>query len=98
MAEKQLFTIKPFTLNKLIYYALWVIGATLLFPLAGKAQDILKGGEVHGSMQADAAYYVRDLKMGITDSALNGNLIKMNGFTEINYTLGNFTAGMRFET
>ena len=62
-----------------------------------KAQDVLKGSEVHGSMQMDASYYLADPKNGITDSTLAGNLIRMNGFTEVNYSLGNFTAGMRFE-
>lgn len=36
--------------------------------------------------------------MGITDSTLDGKLARMNGFAEINYTLKNFTAGMRFES
>ena len=68
-----------------------------LAPLMVKSQDVLKGGEVHGSMQADASYYLTDSKTGITDSTLAGQLIRMNAFTEVNYTLGNFTAGMRFE-
>lgn len=71
--------------------------AVLLIPVAAGAQDLLKGSEVHGSMQADAAYYLADPKTGITDSTLDGKLIRMNAFTDINYTLGNFTAGMRFE-
>ena len=71
--------------------------AVLLIPVADGAQDLLKGSEVHGSMQADAAYYLADPKTGITDSTLDGKLIRMNAFTDINYTLGNFTAGMRFE-
>jgi hypothetical protein len=48
-------------------------------------------------MQADASYYLTDPKTGITDSTLAGKLIRMNAFTEVNYSLGNFTAGMRFE-
>ncbi|MEI7725735.1 MAG: DUF6029 family protein [Bacteroidota bacterium] len=66
-------------------------------PVLLKAQDFLKGSEVHGSMQADATYYLTDPKTGITDSTLAGKLIRMNAFTEVNYSLGNFTAGMRFE-
>jgi hypothetical protein len=62
-----------------------------------RAQNILDGSEVHGSVQADAAYYLTDKKNGITDTTLDGKLIRMNGFTEVNYSLGNFTAGMRFE-
>jgi hypothetical protein len=61
------------------------------------AQDILKGSQISGSFEADAQYYMKDAKMGISDSSLNGQLARMNGFTEINYSLKNFSAGMRFE-
>ncbi len=84
-------------MNKLTYFVLGVVGAISLFPLNASSQDLLKGSEVHGSMQMDAAYYLKDNKMGITDSTLGGKLIRMNAFTEVNYSLGNFTAGMRFE-
>lgn len=69
----------------------------LFFPALVNAQDFLKGSEVHGNTQLDAIYYMPDNKLGITDSSLDGRLIRMNGYTEINYSLGNFTAGMRFE-
>jgi len=68
-----------------------------LCPVLVKSQDVLKGSEIHGSMQSDAIYYLTDPKTGITDSTLDGKLIRMNAFTEVNYSLGNFTAGMRFE-
>ncbi len=84
-------------MNKRIYYVLGTISLMFLIPLSVKSQDAFKGSEVHGSMQADAAYYLTDTKMGISDSTLAGNLIRMNAFTEVNYSLGNFTAGMRFE-
>ena len=48
-------------------------------------------------MQADATYYLTDPETGITDSTLDGKVIRMNAFTEVSYSLGNFTAGMRFE-
>jgi len=68
-----------------------------MFPVAARSQDILKGSEIHGNFQADASYYLTDPKTGINDSTLAGKLIRMNGFTEVGYTLGNFTAGLRFE-
>jgi hypothetical protein len=74
-----------------------VIGLLLSETAGLNAQNILSGSEVHGSMQADATYYLTDPKTGITDSTLAGKLMRMNGFTEVNYSLGNFTAGMRFE-
>jgi hypothetical protein len=75
-------------------------GLILLFyivPLVTNAQDIIKGSQVSGNFQADAQYYLTDSKMGITDSSLDGRLTRMNGFTEINYSFRNFSAGMRFE-
>jgi len=85
-------------LKRPIHYLLGALGMMLLFSQTAKSQDLFKGSEVHGSMQADAAYYLSDSKMGINDSTLAGKLLRMNGFTEVNYSLGNFSAGMRFET
>jgi len=76
-------------------------GLLLLFcinPLLTTAQDVLKGSQISGSFEADAQYYMKDAKMGINDSSLNGQLARMNGFMEINYSLKNFSAGMRFES
>ena len=69
----------------------------LIVPGLSFGQDIIKGSEVSGNFQADAQYYTQDTKMGITDSSIDGRLLRMNGFTEINYGYKNFTAGMRFE-
>jgi hypothetical protein len=80
-----------------IIFLLAAIGVLLPVINQLQAQDFLKGSEIHGSMQADAVYYLTDPKTGITDSTLDGKLIRMNGFTEVNYSLGNFSAGMRFE-
>ncbi len=68
-----------------------------LFPALTFAQDAFKYGEVHGNLQSDAQYYMPDSKMGITDSSIDGKLLRMNSFTNVIYTLGSFSAGMRFE-
>ncbi len=68
-----------------------------IFPYFLNAQDLIGGSQVSGSFQADAQYYLKDSKMNITDSSLDGRLARMNGFTEINYSFKNFSAGMRFE-
>jgi hypothetical protein len=68
-----------------------------IIPFITNAQDLIKGSQVSGSFQADAQYYLKDSKMNITDSSLDGRLTRVNGFTEINYSFKNFTAGMRFE-
>ncbi|HTX89443.1 MAG TPA: DUF6029 family protein [Bacteroidales bacterium] len=68
-----------------------------LLTLSLRSQDFIKNGEIHGIFQADAAWYMNDAKMGITDSTLAGKVFRMNGMTGVTYTYGNFSAGMRFE-
>ncbi len=85
------------TVKRYFYSICLLIMQAIFFPGWLSAQDFLKGSEVHGSSQADVIYYLPDSKMGITDSSIAGRLIRMNGFTEVNYSLGDFSAGMRFE-
>lgn len=74
-----------------------LFAAGMALPFLSSAQDILSGSQVSGNFQADGQYYFTDKAMGITDSTLDGKLLRMNGFTEVNYTLKNFSAGLRFE-
>lgn len=60
------------------------------------AQTVL-GGEVHGSFEIDGQLYKSDNSLGITSETLNGKKAGFNGFGNLTYTLGNFTAGMRYE-
>lgn len=78
-----------------LFPSLIILFCTLSF--VTDAQEIFKESQISGSFEADAQYYMKDTRMGITDSSLNGQLARMNGFTEINYSLKNFSAGMRFE-
>ncbi len=84
-------------MKNLYYLSLGFVVLCLQLPMNGTGQDFLKNSSVSGSFQCDAAYYLRDSKMGITDSTLDGKLIRMNAFTEVNYSIGNFSAGLRFE-
>lgn len=61
------------------------------------AQDFLKKSEVHGSFETDMMYYQADNAMGITDSLINGENFGFNAFADIIYTLGDFSAGFRYE-
>ncbi|HJN05766.1 MAG TPA: DUF6029 family protein [Bacteroidales bacterium] len=61
------------------------------------AQGFLGKSEVHGSFEADGMYYHADKDLGITDSLINGNIFGFNGFADIIYTLGDFSAGFRYE-
>ena len=52
---------------------------------------------VNGSFQIDAQYYGIDDQLGITEEYLNGKRMGINGFGKVNYSLGNFSAGIRYE-
>ena len=67
----------------------------LLGTLSLHAQSFVDQAQVSGSFQTDAQYYRLDQGIGITD--LNGKKLGINGFGKINYTYGDFSAGMRFE-
>ena len=69
----------------------------LILPALGFGQDFLSGGTVTGNTQVDAQVYTEDDALGITDSTLNYRKFGMNGYTNLQYTNGNFTAGLRFE-
>ncbi|PID95507.1 MAG: hypothetical protein CSA94_01255 [Bacteroidetes bacterium] len=68
-----------------------VFFATQLF-----AQFNVAGGQVHGNYQIDFQTYQKDSEIGIND--LNGKKTGMNGFGNIIYTNGKFSAGLRYET
>ena len=52
-------------------------------------------GEVHGNFQADAQYYIPDSTIGAPNVP---EKMLMNGFANIIYTRGKFTAGVRYES
>ena len=51
-------------------------------------------GELHGNFQVDAQYYNRDSLIG---APIVKEKILSNGFMNLWYTKGNFTAGIRYE-
>lgn len=61
------------------------------------AQDLLKKSKVSSSFQLDGSYYWEDQGIGITNEDINGEEFGSYGFGKLQYQLGNFTAGMRFE-
>lgn len=56
--------------------------------------QVLGGGEVHGSFQADAQYYQKDSTIGAEDIPEN---IASNSFFEMRYSNKSFEAGIRYE-
>ena len=69
-----------------------VLCATGLFAQVENAQ-------VNGSFQVDGQYYMVDNGIGITEESIKNGVGKFGlaGFGKINYSLGNFTAGLRYE-
>lgn len=53
--------------------------------------------EVHGNFQLDMQTYSEDTEIGITDETINGQTTGLNGFGNITYRYGNFSAGLRYE-
>ncbi len=66
-----------------------------LIPVVVKAQNSLTGGQVNGNFQMDAQYYQVDSAIGAY--AVPEKML-MNSWTNITYTAGDFSAGLRFET
>ena len=63
-------------------------------PIFAGAQDFLNKSKVSGNFQLDLQTYVEDSAIGAP--AVPEKLLS-NGFANINYTLGNFSAGLRYE-
>jgi hypothetical protein len=71
------------------------ISAVILFNNTAIAQSLnLGGGEVHGNFQANSQYYIPDSTIGAEPAP---EKMLMNGFANIIYTKGKFTAGIRYE-
>lgn len=69
-----------------------MLGTTAMF-----GQGILEKSKVSGSFQIDGNYYWEDKGIDITEEDINGESFGAYGFGKLQYQLGNFTAGMRFE-
>ena len=70
-----------------------------LFPIYIFAQEnnnpSKNSGEIHGNFQVDAQYYNPDSSIGAPPVP---EKLLMNSFANINYTKGNFVAGLRYES
>lgn len=72
-----------------------LIGLLAMFAVAG--QDFLNNATVNGSFQTDVQFYRPDNAIGIYDTTILGRKVGINGFGNINFSLGKFKAGMRYE-
>ncbi|MFH0867542.1 MAG: DUF6029 family protein [Bacteroidota bacterium] len=66
-----------------------------LFPFYINAQNFFSSGQIHGSFQLDAQYYMEDTLIGAPEVP---EKVLMNAFANIIYTNGDFSAGLRFES
>ena len=57
----------------------------------------VENAQVNGSFQIDGQYYRVDEGIGITEESIKGNVLGITGFGKINYSLGDFSAGIRYE-
>ena len=59
----------------------------------------VENAQVNGSFQIDGQYYMVDEAIGITEESIKNGVgqFAIAGFGKINYSLGNFTAGLRYE-
>ncbi|MBR4155230.1 MAG: hypothetical protein IKU01_00810 [Bacteroidales bacterium] len=72
----------------------------LLLALVASATGLfaqVETAQINGSFQIDGQYYKVDEAIGITSETIKGQKVGLNGFGKINYSLGNFTAGIRYE-
>lgn len=79
-------------MKRIIIFVLLILGVVSL-----QAQDFLKRSKVSGSFQIDGNYYWEDKGIGITEEDINGEEFGAYGFGKLQYQLGDFTAGIRFE-
>lgn len=80
-------------MNKIYHY----LTAALCFCVSGAAFGQISNAlqSVHGNFQIDAAHYQKDTIIGADPGK---EVFRYNAFGNINYSIGNFTAGFRYES
>ena len=76
-------------------HILLLLALALTVGFKASAQSFLENSRINGAFQADGQLYMLDKGIDIND--LNGKKFGINGFGKVNYTNGNFSAGLRFE-
>lgn len=80
-------------LNRSVAFTLLLFSAWNMH--AQTLDQIMERGQVHGNFQMDLQYYREDSTIGAQDVPED---VLMNGFMNVNYTNGNFSAGIRYES
>ena len=73
--------------------------SALVLSATGLFAQSFGNSQVNGSFQIDGQYYMVDESIGITEQSIKNGVGKfgLNGFGKINYSLGDFSAGIRYE-
>lgn len=72
-----------------------ILTALAIIPFSLSAQDILNTARITGNFQVDGQYYQKDDKIGAQDVP---EKFLSNSFLNLNYSLGNFRTGLRYES
>lgn len=89
---------KPLTIRWMDIVSILISYVLLFFPaLLLTSQNFPEGSGITGNLQVDAQYYTDNDKLEINDSTLNYRRMGMNGFTQLLYNTGKFSAGLRME-
>lgn len=68
--------------------------AFILSTVVGAAQNVLQNAQIHGDFQTDFQYYLPDSNIGADTVA---EKLRCNGYLNLLFTSGNFSAGVRYE-
>jgi hypothetical protein len=82
-------------ITKRLKQATFILGLFAFKNNLAQQIDLSKMGEVHGNVQLDAQYYQEDTLIG---ALAVPEKMGFNGFANVIYTKGNFTAGIRYES
>jgi hypothetical protein len=82
------------TVTKTIFTSLLILAAGVI---TVRSQEIPGNPTVHGNFQIDAQTYYPDEALGITDSTLQGQTFRMNGYGDVKMSMWRFNAGIRYE-
>ncbi len=80
-------------MNKIFNYFTVALGICATNVSLGQVSNPLQA--VHGNFQIDAAYYQKDTAIGADPGK---EVFRYNAFGNINYSIGDFTAGFRYES
>lgn len=84
---------KKKNLLKSVFYSLLAGGIWFTNPVFAQVSEVTS--QIHGNFQVDTQYYMEDTAIG---APIVPEKILSNGFGNLNYQNGNFSAGLRYES